>query len=128
METSTAVFSLVATAHPRYLYVSVTRALTHGARTYYPALRSLLEINLTTWPKQLKRPECMQDHKQHICKDDNILMNKTEHKFMNPRIPANQSHNEDLDHVGSSQDLNTMKHYVFRCITLFHASLELCKL
>jgi len=32
METSTAVFSLVATAHPRYLYVSVTRALTHGGK------------------------------------------------------------------------------------------------
>ena len=34
----------------------------------------------------------MQDHKQHMDKEDNILMNKTEHKFMIPRIPANQSH------------------------------------
>jgi len=46
-----------------------------GARTYYPALRSLLEINLTSWPEQLKRPESMQDHKQHIGKDDNIAGN-----------------------------------------------------
>ena len=85
METSTAVLSLVATAHPRYLYVSVTRALTHGGK-------NLLSCTTLSHPKQLKRLESMQDHKQHIGKDDDILINKTEHKFTIPRIPANQSY------------------------------------